>query len=650
MNRMFKITLMYVAMFIVMGLFWFWMAKPSSALITLEPNVKLQCLSYAPFGKDESPFDFDRGLKLSKERIDKDLELLAKYTNCIRTYSSTGLEDVPALARKHGLKMWLGAWVSNDPVLTKKEIAKTIALARENADIIETVVVGNEALLRREVSAQQLVTYIEEVKKALPKMTITYADVWEFWNKHPEIAPAVDRVTIHILPYWEDKPIGVETALLHVRDIRKLMMEKIPNKEIVIGETGWPSNGRMREGALPSPTAQALFVRGFVQMAEAEGWKYNFIEAFDQPWKRISEGAVGGYWGLFDADRGDKHVLHGFVSDFPKALWLFIASYILAVIGGISLFKEETCSCKKSPYLFLVLFSGPVALVWQANAYFITSRNNFEYGWALVSLAIGFILWYKLMQYIITDEVTKRGSMGQAINVLLRKVPLSSASKEDFIHLIAVSLVLVSALGFAFDGRYRNFEVGTLGIIASVYMTFFLLNAHENENGILEKVSGLLLFIAAIAVLLEESARNGYALNWVILMLVLGSTLWLSKEKLCGLLKPLIILIGSGFIFWAIKENIYVKESLVQACSISPLSFICQVRFWLGKIIYLNVVGWLGLFFALFGLLFKSYWFSLIAMSLSLFLLLNFSGTIGAIIFVLGWWVVGSKINGKCSL
>ncbi|MBV5278211.1 MAG: hypothetical protein J0647_04120, partial [Campylobacteraceae bacterium] len=61
MNHMFKITLMYVAMFVMMGLFWFWMAKPSSALITLEPNVKLQCLSYAPFGKDESPFDFDRG-------------------------------------------------------------------------------------------------------------------------------------------------------------------------------------------------------------------------------------------------------------------------------------------------------------------------------------------------------------------------------------------------------------------------------------------------------------------------------------------------------------------------------------------------------------------------------------------------------------
>ena len=105
-----KIALFYAVMMMALGLFWFWQASPSSNLITLDPGVKLQCLSYAPFGKDESPLDFDKGLKLSSAQIDKDLALLAQYTGCIRTYSTLGLEMVPALARKHGLKMWLGAW------------------------------------------------------------------------------------------------------------------------------------------------------------------------------------------------------------------------------------------------------------------------------------------------------------------------------------------------------------------------------------------------------------------------------------------------------------------------------------------------------------------------------------------------------------
>ena len=74
----------------------------------------------------------------------------------------------------------------------------------------------------------------------------------------------------------------------------------VGGKEILIGEVGWPSEGRMRDGALPSPANQALVLSGVVEAAKAGNWQVNLIEAFDQPWKRLLEGAVGGYWGLFD--------------------------------------------------------------------------------------------------------------------------------------------------------------------------------------------------------------------------------------------------------------------------------------------------------------------------------------------------------------
>jgi exo-beta-1,3-glucanase (GH17 family) len=50
----------------------------------------------------------------------------------------------------------------------------------------------------------------------------------------------------------------------------------------------------MREGALPSPANQARFLSGVVSLAKAENWQVNLIEAFDQPWKRMLEGTVGG--------------------------------------------------------------------------------------------------------------------------------------------------------------------------------------------------------------------------------------------------------------------------------------------------------------------------------------------------------------------
>lgn len=650
MNHGVKIALFYTAMFVTLGLFWFWMAKPSSSLPTLDPNVKLQCLSYAPFGKDESPMDFDKGLKLSYDRIDKDLELLAKYTGCIRTYSTLGLEMIPELARKHGLKMWLGAWVSADAVLTQKEIEAMIALAKQNTDIIETVVVGNEALLRREVSSAQLISYIQHVKKELPMLTVTYADVWEFWNQHPDIAPSVDRVTIHILPYWEDKPIGVDKALLHVKAIREEMMHKIQDKEIVIGETGWPSVGRMRERALPSSVNQAIFTREFVKMAEENGWKYNFIEAFDQPWKRVSEGAVGGYWGLFDADRGDKHVLHGFVSNFTNALWLFVGSFALSLVGLFYLFREETCSCKKSPYLFITLFGGAVALCWQVNSYLLTSRTILEYFWGFACVALAFYLWLRLIRFLILEEMQERGSMAEGVGILLRYIPMTKERTSSLVHLFSVSIVLVMALGMAFDGRYHNFELGSLGLIATVYFTFFITNGGESTNGILEKIAGLTLFICALFVLLHESARNDFALNWVVMVLLFGASLWISKARLCGVYKPLLILVASGLFFIVLKEGVYVKESLIDTCAANPALSICQLRSFLGKLIYLNIAGLSGLALAVLAIVSRNYGLGLVSMIVGLFCLLTFNGFIGAIIMVFGWWVVGYKLGDKCAI
>ena len=97
------------------------------------------------------------------------------------------------------------------------------------------------------------------------------------------------------------------------------MAVAFPGKEILIGETGWPSAGRMREGALPSRTNQARIVSEILDLAKQEGFRVNLIEAYDQPWKRQLEGTVGGYWGLFDAvQRVVKYPPGVAISNFPR--------------------------------------------------------------------------------------------------------------------------------------------------------------------------------------------------------------------------------------------------------------------------------------------------------------------------------------------
>ena len=73
------------------------------------------------------------------------------------------------MARKHGLKVLLGVWLSSRTERNWSQMETGIALAKRFPDVITAVVVGNEALLRGEISAADLAaaaaatTTIEEV-------------------------------------------------------------------------------------------------------------------------------------------------------------------------------------------------------------------------------------------------------------------------------------------------------------------------------------------------------------------------------------------------------------------------------------------------------------------------------------------------------
>ena len=141
---------------------------------------------------------------------------------------------------------------------------------------------------------------------------------WDYWLRYREIAADVDFVTIHMLPFWEDEPIRAENAAAHVIDIYKKVAAAFPGKNILIGEAGWPSKGRMREVSLPSRINQARFISELLDRAGREKIHVNVFEAYDEPWKRQWEGTVGAHWGLFDGDtRQIKHAVGSAVSNYP---------------------------------------------------------------------------------------------------------------------------------------------------------------------------------------------------------------------------------------------------------------------------------------------------------------------------------------------
>src|SRR6202158_4652064 len=284
------------------GAVWWRLAMPITLpRAPIDPNAKLLCVSYAPFRDTQTPLQLTT--HIAPEQIAQDLAQLAKITDCVRTYSiENGLDQVPALAAKVGLKVIQGIWLGSNRLKKQAQISTVVGLTKEYPGVISAVVVGNEVLLRGEMTTSDLAAIIRSVKSQVA-VPVTYADVWEYWLRNREVYDAVDFVTIHILPYWEDFAIRAKYAAAHVDAIRRQLAVAFPAKEILIGETGWPSAGRMRDSAQASRTNQARVVSEILSMAKQENFRVNLIEAYDQPWKRQLEGTVGGYWGLIDSGR-----------------------------------------------------------------------------------------------------------------------------------------------------------------------------------------------------------------------------------------------------------------------------------------------------------------------------------------------------------
>lgn len=492
---------------------WYGIGRPVSLADAATPTHKLQCASYTPFGKDQSPFD--QPLQIHPEQMDSDLALLAPRFECLRTYSVTGLEQLPELARKHGLKLIVGAWVSRSAADTQIEVNNAIKIANAYPEVIQAVIVGNEALLRKEVTAQQLVALIEQVKQQI-KQPVTYADVWEFWLKHPEIAPAVDFITIHLLPYWEDNPAGIEQALVEVAKVRERFGRDFAHKDILIGETGWPSEGRQRETAVPSLVNQATFIRGFVAMAEQHGWRYNLIEAFDQPWKRISEGAVGGYWGLYDADRQDKSILAGAVSNLPHwPLWLGASALLF---GATLLLGGRPQSSYAAWQLPLLAGLGAASILLFSELSWVTSRYLGEWLWAGALIVLNLLILAHA-----TLLLAEPNGWRQRLRTWL-------SGKSALWLLLSAFAGAVMMLALVVDARYRSFPSAALVLPAVVYLW-------RPTSGYRREITLLALLIGAglLPQLYEETLSNlqaiGWALTCALLVLALLRSLRLTRRS-----------------------------------------------------------------------------------------------------------------------
>ncbi|MFO0998522.1 MAG: glycosyltransferase [Alphaproteobacteria bacterium] len=338
-------------------------------------------LSYSPYRAGQDP---QKGDVASYADIDDDMRLLQDKTASVRTYSALdGNEQVPRIASKYGLKVTAGAWIGDDHDRNEREIQSLIWIVNHNPNV-NRALVGNEAVLRGEITPAELAEYLRRVKQKI-NVPVSTAEPWHVWLANPELARAADFIAVHILPYWEGQPLDKSIDFIQTK--LSQLQKAYPKKQIVLTEVGWPSDGRIKKKAVPSLANQAVFLRKFLNFAQSRNADYYIMEAFDQPWKRHLEGSVGSYWGLFDDNRNWKFSFVGPVVPVPHWPFLAAASTALALFPmGLFLMRARHMRTGGRVFYAGMIQIVATTLVWAAH---VATDQYLTLGEMVTWLALG---------------------------------------------------------------------------------------------------------------------------------------------------------------------------------------------------------------------------------------------------------------------
>lgn len=510
---------------------WAWQGRPQQVIDA--PGGRIACMSYSPHVHGYSPFD--KKVMVPAEVMQRDLEHLKTYTDCIRTYATgQGQDAIPEIAAKLGMKVLLGIWISRDEEDNEEEITRGIAAAKAHPQAIRAIIVGNEVMLRGEQTDKALALKAQRVKAATG-LPVTIADIWAFWLKHPELAKSVDFITIHILPYWEDDPQPITRIQPLLDDIVGRVTAVFPHTKFLIGETGWPSIGRTRGWSVPSLINQARFIREFVALAAERGWDYNLIEAYDQPWKRYLEGTVGGAWGLLYPDGSPKFPFTGPVSTNPN--WKKDALVSLA-LGGVGLLafliRPPRRLLAAARTGILLPFLGTIVVL---GAEFVLAASVRPAHWAiwgfdLILTLIGAGLLLIMMAYERRVEPTP---LAPVLNCLQRpwQYKVTPSLLLGLFQVTVIFMVGVLTLALSFDNRSRDIPLAVMAV--PVLACCLMVRAYSNNHNMAllrpEAWLGGFLIVTGIMSVASEEAGNTEAYLWALLVFLTAAPLWLRVRQ-----------------------------------------------------------------------------------------------------------------------
>ena len=270
-------------------------------------------IDYGPFhGSGESP-----GTPIPDSQFISDLGIMSQKVTDIKTYgddTASRLDRVVPLAAAQfpQLRIYQGVFENSqyNSSANTTYLDTAISLANTYPKTIVEVVVGNECLSTdsnpNPISVNQLIADLQYVRTRLKnkgsvKVTteLGYAAAVQYGA---QLKPYVDSMMINIYPFYA--PVAIGGAISNLIGAYNMFNGQFNGKQVIIGETGWPSAGANNGAAVPSVANEQTFTQAIFANSNQLGSTFVF-SAFDEPWLSV-QNSWGPNWGVWKSDGTPK--------------------------------------------------------------------------------------------------------------------------------------------------------------------------------------------------------------------------------------------------------------------------------------------------------------------------------------------------------
>ncbi|KAI9680119.1 MAG: hypothetical protein M1817_005136 [Caeruleum heppii] len=250
------------------------------------------CMTY-------SPYTNGGGCKPANEQASDIADIAKKGFSSIRLYSTDcgGLQAVGDAAKQHGLKIVAGVYIDQSGVGKAGEQVQAL-ISWGQFQLVEMIVLGNEAIFNKYVSASDLAAFISSSKQKLqaagyngPVTTTEPLNILQ--EVGSTLCSCLDVVSANIHPFFNKAVTAAEAGDFVAKQL-ELVSGICPGKTAYNLETGWPSQGNANGAAQPGKKEQEEAIKAIKASA---GGKSVFFSYTDDMWKNAGEFGVEQHFG-----------------------------------------------------------------------------------------------------------------------------------------------------------------------------------------------------------------------------------------------------------------------------------------------------------------------------------------------------------------